>query len=423
MTSIDDLRRRAEAAENRFGAMHDRARDYSDRLLKVMTGVEGRMVEQSQHIAELEERLARSEAENEELRRMMHSLLMAIEGGNVSADEPERLGPALRDLETRVEQLMAPPTAPRPALAAAGGAGMMAAIAAIAAPTGEDADPPLELTADLIEHIEEEPESAPAPAAEPDLAWDLAPEQQAVPDTAMPGTAVPDTVDEDPLDLDMPAAAPVAAAEDRGFTFADDEPIAPAEDDFTFEAEDEAPAAAPAEPESLSPEDIAALLGSKPEPVAAPPADDAGNWDDDPLELDMAAAMAEPQPQPAPPPPAPGRPALSEADTALMNSIMATIQGNSAAVGRAPEPRAPEPVADPTAADDFDIDLDRLLSDAADDERARSQATTTRPIFDETLDIPEPARPNDAHAPDFDPEIDAILQHVRKGIAMPGSKT
>ncbi len=423
MTSIDDLRRRAEAAENRFGAMHDRARDYSDRLLKVMTGVEGRMVEQSQHIAELEERLARTEAENEELRRMMHSLLMAIEGGSVSADEPERLGPALRDLESRVEQLMAPPAAARPALAAAaGGAGMMAAIAAIAGPTAEEADPPLELTADLIEHIEEEPESAPAPAAEPDLDWDLAPEQHAVPDTATTGTAAPDTVDEDPLDLDMPAAQPVAAAEERGFTFVDDEPIAPAEDDFTFEAADKVPAVAPAEPESLSPEDIAALLGSKPEPVAEPAGQDA-NWDDDPLELDMAAAMAEPVAQPAPPPPAPGRPALSEADTALMNSIMATIQGNSAAVGRAPEPRAPEPVADPTAADDFDIDLDRLLSDAADDERAKSHATTSRPIFDETLDIPEPARPNDAHAPDFDPEIDAILQHVRKGIAMPGSKT
>ncbi|MFX9054113.1 hypothetical protein ABTN50_19365, partial [Acinetobacter baumannii] len=89
-----------------------------DRLLKVMTGVEGRMAEQHERIAELEDRLARSEAENEELRRMMHSLLLAIEGGSVGAEEPERLGPALRDLEARVEQMMAPPAAPRTALAA-----------------------------------------------------------------------------------------------------------------------------------------------------------------------------------------------------------------------------------------------------------------------------------------------------------------
>lgn len=423
MTSIDDLRRRAEAVEGRFGAMHDRARDYSDRLLKVMTGVEGRMAEQHERIADLEERLARSEAENEELRRMMHSLLSAIEGGNIGSDEPERLGPALRDLEARVEQLMAPPAPARPALgtAAASGAGMMAAIAAIAPPAETEAEeePPLELTADLIDHPEEEPEAAPAPAAEaePEPAWDFAP-------------APPATVDEDPLDLALPDEPPSApAVEESGFTFTDDEPVAPAEDDFTFEEEavtepEPAPLRHAAEPEGLSPEDIAALLGNKPEApaqdIAAGTADEAG-WDDA-FDLDMAAAMAEPEPEPAPAAP-PARPALNDADTALMNSIMATIRENSAP---APEPApVPEPVADPTAAhDDFDIDLDSLLSDAADEERARGQAAApARSAFDD-IDIPEPPpapeRPNDAHAPDFDPEIDAILQHVRKGIAMPG---
>ena len=398
MTSMDDLRRRAEAAEGRFGAMHDRARDYSDRLLKVMTGVEDRMVEQHERIADLEDRLARSEAENEELRRMMHSLLLAIEGGNVGSDEPERLGPALRDLENRVEQLMSPPAAPRPALAAAaGGAGMMAAIAATAAPAEEADEPHLELTADLVEHAEEEP--APAQAA---------------------------TVDEDPLELAMPEEAPPAPMqeEERGFTFTDEEPAAAAEDDFTFDEPEEEPAPAPllhaAEPEGLSPEDIAALLGRKSEPVEtiAPEHAEEASWDDA-LDLDMEAAMDEPEPARAPaPPPSAGRPALSDADTALMNSIMATIRENSApAAATAP---------DPTAAHDdvdLDIDLDRLLSDAADDERAKGQAAApVRSAFDD-IDIPEPApepdRPNDAHAPDFDPEIDAILQHVRKGIAMP----
>lgn len=421
MTSMDDLRRRAEAAEGRFGAMHDRARDYSDRLLKVMTGVEGRMAEQHEHIAELEDRLARSEAENEELRRMMHSLLQAIEGGSVVGDEPERLGPALRDLEARVEHLMAPPAAPRPALTAAGGgAGMMAAIAAIAPPVVAEEEPPLELTADLIQHLEEEPE----PEPEPEPVWDLAPEP--------PAPAQPATVDEDPLDLLMPDEAPPApAAEERGFSFTDDEPAAPAEDDFTFdepEAEpvrEQAPLLHAAEPEGLSPEDIAALLGAKPEQPArtiAPDAAEEASWDDA-LDLDMAQALAEPEPAPAPPPAAaPGRPALSAADTDLMNSIMATIRENSAP--------AAAPVPDPTAAlddADFDIDLDRLLSDAAEDERTRGQAAASaRSPFD-ALEIPEPAaapeRPNDAHAPDFDPEIDAILQHVRKGIAMPGTKT
>jgi len=413
MTSIDDLRRRAEAVEGRFGAMHDRARDYSDRLLKVMTGVEGRMAEQHERIAELEDRLARSEAENEELRRMMHSLLLAIEGGSVGAEEPERLGPALRDLEARVEQMMAPP-ASRPALAAAA-AGMMAAIAAPVSAQADD-EPHLELTADLIEHIEEEPADAPPP--EPEPTWEAAADQ-------------PATVDEDPLDLAMPAEAPAAPAEtedEAGFTFSDDEPVAPAEDDFTFEEPavavdepDTAPLGHAGEPEGLSPEDIAALLGPKTEPAAqvAPESAGTASWDDA-LDLDIAAVLDEPAPAPSPAPPA-GRPALNDADTALMNSIMATIRENSS-------PAAAAPVADATAADDeidLEIDLDRLLSEAADDERAKGQAAMpVRSAFDD-IDIPapppEPERPNDAHAPDFDPEIDAILQHVRKGIAMPKS--
>jgi hypothetical protein len=101
-----------------------------------------------------------------------------------------------------------------------------------------------------------------------------------------------------------------------------------------------------------------------------------------------------------------------------MNSIMATIRENSAGTS----PLVPEPAAPHDDDIDLDIDLDRLLSD--DDEQGKGQAAgPARSSFDD-LDIPEPApepvRPNDAHAPDFDPEIDAILQHVRKGIAMPG---
>ncbi|MFX8393346.1 hypothetical protein ABTL67_19785, partial [Acinetobacter baumannii] len=83
-----------------------------------------------------------------------------------------------------------------------------AMIAAIAAPATAQDEPHLELTADLIEHVEEEPADEPAP--EP--AWEVASEQ-------------PATVDVDPLDLAIPAEAPAAPAEaedDVGFTFSDE---------------------------------------------------------------------------------------------------------------------------------------------------------------------------------------------------------
>jgi hypothetical protein len=106
MAGLDDLRKRVEAAEQRFGLIASRNHKYSERLTSLVAQMERSHAEQRQEIAALGARIGQLEQENAELRSMLMGLLHAIEsGGDAVVDH------ALRDLEHRVGRLVGTATA------------------------------------------------------------------------------------------------------------------------------------------------------------------------------------------------------------------------------------------------------------------------------------------------------------------------
>lgn len=79
MINIDELRQRVEAAEQRFGLLDSSRRKASERLIGMMNAIEQ---DQSQKQTQLEESKALISSmakENQQLRSMLHQLLLAIE--------------------------------------------------------------------------------------------------------------------------------------------------------------------------------------------------------------------------------------------------------------------------------------------------------------------------------------------------------
>ncbi len=102
MSDIDALRNRVEAAERSFGLIDERERSYSTRLINLIGGIEDQLRRHQSEIAEREARESVLEHENQELRAMLHSLLLAVEDGG-----QDQLGGAINDMDHRVTALLA----------------------------------------------------------------------------------------------------------------------------------------------------------------------------------------------------------------------------------------------------------------------------------------------------------------------------
>lgn len=394
MNSIDELRQRVEAAESRFGLITERQRQYSDRVLAVIAGIEGRLAEGQARIAELEARLAESEGEraarvaaearatdlagtvstlegklavaggeNEELRHLLHGLLKAIESGHVDTDDPAKLQTALHQLESRVSALMTSGAAV--AAMAAGKSEEEAGDATDAALAYEGvADPDQDDDLEMAAPADEPPVDHGEPAVAADLIADEMP------------SAAPVLSDDDLTELQE------AAPEDDGMS-----DLMTAPDETALSAEDIARLLDPTAGDDGAPK--TAIADDEDDMLGADEDDMPGSADDD---LDLSKMSDESTL------PAPQAGGDDEAGEVELDIDLEALLAGDAAKPAAPKDDADETVVAGDAQEvDLDIDLDSLLADT------------------------DAARPNDKHAPAFDPEIDAILSHVRKGIQMPAA--
>ena len=80
MINIDELRQRVEDAEHRFGAIDERQKAYSSRLSSMIEAIDARQQDSETRLRDSENALRRAKDENEQLRSLLHQLLMAIDG-------------------------------------------------------------------------------------------------------------------------------------------------------------------------------------------------------------------------------------------------------------------------------------------------------------------------------------------------------
>lgn len=111
MSDILELRQRVEAAEEKFGHFAAKQSKYSARLISLVTAVEGAAQKSQQEHEETKLALVTEKAQNEQLRSMLHTLLLAFEQGG------DDIGPVLRDMENMISALSSGDSAP-PASAA-----------------------------------------------------------------------------------------------------------------------------------------------------------------------------------------------------------------------------------------------------------------------------------------------------------------
>ena len=318
MSDIDALRQRVEAAERSFGLIDERDRNYSARLINLISGIEGQLRQHQAELAERDARLGRQERENGELRAMLHSLLLAVEDGG-----KDRLGDTVNSMDQRISALMASEESQAdPAIdvaeavaaaetAAAGDVTMPEAGATaadvpsdetsaesdnvasaseeIAAAPGEVAVEPSEpsTTADAIAHDAAEPSPEPGSEDASTDTQEAAPEPAVATEAAGDGATDPETADPPPGPADTdtaevsaadPAVEDLGTPEDTEDESLGDELLATLEDVI-----DEAPA------EATSPDNAEAEVAENPveldveaapDEVEAPPVDDIAALDE-----------------------------------------------------------------------------------------------------------------------------------------------
>lgn len=285
MPEINDLRQRVEAAEQRFGLLDEQQRHYSERLIGLIDTIEAQLAsarsEIEQQIAEnrqlgqelaaargeIEQHVAdglRLSTENEELRRMLHSILQSI--------EQKTHMKTLQDLEARVSALVAggpaAATAGRHTPAAEGEAEPDPAITIEIEP-GAGAEPGAEAEegSDAAAVIVEAAEDSPAEGA---VVAEAAPDE-AAPDEAALEEAAPDEAAEEIAAEEIPSAFETAP---------EPEIEAEAEIEAAPEAETD-PAEAAASGAELIDDDAEAAMAE----AEAPPPESAGEE-----EIEAAAA-------------------------------------------------------------------------------------------------------------------------------------
>jgi len=142
MGEINELRRRVEAAEERFGLIKEEQSKYSQRLIDLIARLENDLQTLRAKSESNEEEVTRLNFQNEELRSMLHSLLLSIESNSFDS--------TLRSLDSRIAAMIqGSPEAVAPAETA---------------PPVEDAA--TELTAEAVETAAEAEEVADEVAAE-----------------------------------------------------------------------------------------------------------------------------------------------------------------------------------------------------------------------------------------------------------------
>lgn len=117
MSGIDQLQQRVQDAEQRFGLIHEQGQKYSERLISLIVAIEDRLrdlhaqienaktsgVDRDDEIARQKSEMVRSDQENEQLRKMLHSLLQAVETGG-----SDSLLETMQMLESKVSALITP---------------------------------------------------------------------------------------------------------------------------------------------------------------------------------------------------------------------------------------------------------------------------------------------------------------------------
>lgn len=114
MSYIEELRKRVESAEQRFGLIDEQQRRYSERLITLMNALETARGEQQAEAQSAQARIAELVRENGELRGMLHALLLGVEAGS-----RDSLADTLRNLDARLTTMLgAASSVPEPASAA-----------------------------------------------------------------------------------------------------------------------------------------------------------------------------------------------------------------------------------------------------------------------------------------------------------------
>ncbi len=117
MIGIEQLQQRVQDAEQRFGLIHEQGQKYSERVISLMVAIEDHLrdlraqvetakaadADRDAEITRYQSEVAHSDQENEQLRKMLHSLLQAVEAGN-----SESLLETMQMLEAKVSALVSP---------------------------------------------------------------------------------------------------------------------------------------------------------------------------------------------------------------------------------------------------------------------------------------------------------------------------
>lgn len=119
MSDIEQLQRRVEAAERRFGVLGEQQGKYSARLIQLMDRIEQRAAERERELDACIGELLRLKQDHEQVKTMLHALLAAIEAGGGDA-----LMTALHEMDRKASALVGespvdamPAAAPAPAFA------------------------------------------------------------------------------------------------------------------------------------------------------------------------------------------------------------------------------------------------------------------------------------------------------------------
>ncbi len=101
MSYIDDMRQRVELAEQRFGRINDQKRQITQHLLSLMDRIEAGLGERRADFERQAAEIERLTGENEELRGMLHQLLLSLESG-----DDDTMSDALGALDAKVAALI-----------------------------------------------------------------------------------------------------------------------------------------------------------------------------------------------------------------------------------------------------------------------------------------------------------------------------
>ncbi|MHA1566951.1 MAG: hypothetical protein ACTSX7_16695 [Alphaproteobacteria bacterium] len=194
MINIDELRQRVEAAEQRFGMIDSSQRQSSEKLIGMMNAIEQDQAQKQIALEESKALVASMAVENQQLRSMLHSLLLATEAaGNLQSAE------IMREIDDKLTVIVE----------AAGPTIVSGAPEASEAGGGIEAKEPVEAVAPVAAEVAEMPVET-----EPDLEAIPSVEPAAVLGTAPADVPIDDDILPEPPGVLPTAVAPIVAPSD-----------------------------------------------------------------------------------------------------------------------------------------------------------------------------------------------------------------